>query len=84
VETYRNRQSGASAAWAADSGGFCGRIACMSDRKDNASGLRPEPEWKAPGWKHPYVIYVVLMLGLFGFLVLMAYLAWTNGWIPKR
>jgi len=36
------------------------------------------------GWKHPYVIYIVLTLVLFGFMLLMAYLAIENDWIPKR
>ena len=36
------------------------------------------------GWKNPYVIYIVITLALFGFLVLMGYLAWTYEWIPKR
>ena len=37
-----------------------------------------------PGWKNPYVLYIVLTLGLFFFLVLMAYVAFTQGWIPNR
>jgi hypothetical protein len=36
------------------------------------------------GWKHPYVLYILLTLALFLFLILIAYLAVTNDWIPKR
>jgi hypothetical protein len=36
------------------------------------------------GWRNPYVVFVVLNAVLFGFLLLMAYLAWTNDWIPHR
>lgn len=43
-----------------------------------------EPEFTGPGWKNPYVIYIVLTMLLFGFLVLMGYIAWTSGWIPNR
>ncbi len=43
-----------------------------------------EPDWKEAGWKHPYVIYIVLTVVLFGFLVLMGYLAVQNEWIPSR
>ena len=37
-----------------------------------------------PGWKNPYVLYIGLTLGLFGFLVFMGWLAWSQGWIPQR
>jgi len=43
-----------------------------------------EPEWTGPIWKHPYLIYVWITLGLFSFLLLMGWLAWTNDWIPQR
>jgi hypothetical protein len=57
-------------------------MSTMNDvRKPEA---RHEPEFTGPGWKNPYVIYIVLTLVLFGFLVLMGYVAWTNGWIPNR
>ena len=42
-----------------------------------------EPE-QIQGWKNPYVLYIVLTLGLFAFLVIMGYLAYTQGWIPNR
>jgi hypothetical protein len=45
---------------------------------------KEDGEYAASGWKNPYVLYLALMMLLFGFLVLMAYLAWTNDWIPKR
>ncbi len=43
-----------------------------------------EPEWTGPIWKHPYFLYVWITLGLFGFLLLMGYLALSEGWIPSR
>lgn len=54
----------------------------MSD--DTKRELKTEPEFTGPAWKNPYVLYILLTLGLFLFLVLMGYLAWTNGWIPNR
>ncbi len=47
-------------------------------------GNQHEPEFTGSGWKNPYVIYVFATLLLFGFLVVMGYLAWTHGWIPNR
>lgn len=47
-------------------------------------GVKYEPEFTGSGWKNPYVIYIVLTMVLFGFLILMGYLAWTNGWITNR
>jgi hypothetical protein len=46
--------------------------------------VKHEAEFTGSAWKNPYVLYIGLMVALFGFLVLMAYLAWTNGWIPNR
>jgi hypothetical protein len=43
-----------------------------------------EKDWNGPAWKHPYVIYLVLVVVLFAFLGLMGYLAVENDWIPKR
>ena len=43
-----------------------------------------EPEWTGPIWKHPYFLYVWITLGLFGFLLIMGYLALSEGWIPSR
>lgn len=48
---------------------------------------RTEKDWAQSGksgWKHPYVLYVLLTLILFGGLVLAAYLATTQDWIPRR
>jgi len=55
-----------------------------SARFEGMEQKQHEPDWKAPGWKHPYVIYIVLTAALFAFLVLMGYLAVENGWIPSR
>jgi hypothetical protein len=43
-----------------------------------------EPEWTKPIWKHPYMLYVALTGVLFAFLLLMAWLATSNDWIPHR
>jgi hypothetical protein len=50
------------------------------------SGYKAEhdPEFEGKKAQHPYVWYIGLVTALFLFLVLMAYLAWTNGWIPQR
>ena len=47
---------------------------------------RPAVEKEHTGsvWSHPYMIYIALTAALFAFLVILAYLAWTNDWIPKR
>lgn len=45
---------------------------------------RSEKDWSGSGWKHPYVIYLLGTFVLFGFLLLMGYLAIENEWIPKR
>lgn len=52
--------------------------------KRDLTELTPEPDWKGSGWKHPYVIYIVLTIALFAFLIGMGWLAWTQGWIPTR
>ena len=36
------------------------------------------------GWRHPYALYIFGTAALFLFLVLMAYLALSNDWIPTR
>ncbi|MFN7684186.1 MAG: hypothetical protein ACK5QT_02110 [Oligoflexia bacterium] len=43
-----------------------------------------EPEYQGPIWKHPYFLYVWITLALFSFLLLMAWLAQSQGWIPER
>jgi hypothetical protein len=45
---------------------------------------RPEAEHVGSIWKHPYMVYIVLTLILFIFIVVMGYLAISNGWIPSR
>ncbi|MGZ3708231.1 MAG: hypothetical protein ACXWPM_05355 [Bdellovibrionota bacterium] len=45
---------------------------------------RREEEHQGSIWKHPYMIYVLLTVVLFLLLLLAAYLAITNGWIPNR
>jgi hypothetical protein len=46
--------------------------------------MEKRPPEQIPGWKNPYVLYILLTLGLFAFLVVMGYLALQNGWIPNR
>lgn len=49
-----------------------------------ASSPTREKEHEGPIWKHPYVLYVLLTMVLFFFLIAMAWLAWTQNWIPSR
>jgi hypothetical protein len=44
----------------------------------------PEKEHSGPIWTHPYFIYVFFTVGLFLLLLLAAWLAWENDWIPNR
>ncbi len=50
----------------------------------NTNSPKPEKEHEGSIWKHPYMIYVVLTMALFGALVIAAGLALKNGWIPQR
>jgi hypothetical protein len=43
---------------------------------------RPEREFDGPIWKHPYALYILLTAILFIFLVLAAWLAIENHWLP--
>ncbi|MGK5085265.1 hypothetical protein WDW37_18415 [Bdellovibrionota bacterium FG-1] len=43
-----------------------------------------EPEWTGSMWKHPYMLYILLTVVRFAFLLVMGWLAWTQGWIPNR
>lgn len=52
--------------------------------KSNHRSLEKEVEHNGPIWTHPYMLYIGLTTLLFGALVLIAWLAWTNGWIPSR
>ena len=51
---------------------------------ENKSPQKYEPEWTGSWWKHPYVLYIVLVTALFLGLILAGYLALQNGWIPNR
>ena len=58
-----------------------------SEKPQGSPGWRPaphEPEHVGSIWKHPYLIYIYLTAILFVGLVLIAWLAWENGWIPSR
>jgi hypothetical protein len=46
--------------------------------------LKPEREHPGPIWKHPYVLYLLLTVVLFGALLFIGWLALENGWIPSR
>ena len=48
------------------------------------AGRKPESEQEGPFWTHPYFWYIVLTGMLFGFLLIMGWVALTNGWIPQR
>lgn len=48
------------------------------------SELKREEEHTGSIWKHPYMVYVVLTAVLFGFLLVMGWLAVSNNWIPQR
>jgi hypothetical protein len=52
--------------------------------QNRPTGAKHEEEWSGPWWKHPYVLYLLIVLLLFAFLGLMGYLAVENEWIPKR
>lgn len=52
--------------------------------QNSESNTRREKDWSGPAWKHPYVMYLVIVVVLFAFLGLMGYLAIENDWIPKR
>lgn len=55
------------------------------DSGQDLGKVRHDPqEYAAGGWKNPYLVYILLVTALFLFLILMGYLAWTNGWIPSR
>lgn len=59
----------------------------MEPTRENPTEGNPrkyEREWTDAGWKHPYVLYIGATALLFGFLILMGYLALENDWIPKR
>ena len=43
-----------------------------------------EPEHQGSVWSHPYMLYVVLTAVIFIFLLVMGWLALSNGWIPSR
>ena len=46
--------------------------------------IKREVEHQGPIWTHPYLLYVILTLVLFGGLLLAGWLAYSNGWIPSR
>ncbi len=43
-----------------------------------------EPEHQGPLWTHPYMLYIVLTVVIFGGMLLIGWLALENGWIPSR
>lgn len=43
-----------------------------------------EPEHRGSPWTHPYILYVILTVGVLGFMALMGWVALENDWIPKR
>lgn len=56
-----------------------------SDSRPSAKPEDEAPDWRdQQGWRHPYALYIYGTAGLFLFLVLMAYFAISNDWIPTR
>ena len=45
---------------------------------------KTEIDWKGPFYTHPYFLYVLITMGLFGFLVVMGFLAMHYDWVPTR
>jgi hypothetical protein len=55
------------------------------DQNDqNRLSPEPEPEHQGSIWKHPYFVYILLTVVLFGGLLAAAWLAQMNDWIPRR
>jgi p-aminobenzoyl-glutamate transporter AbgT len=46
--------------------------------------LKPEIEHEGTIWKHPYMVYIVLTVVLFIFLLVIAWMAYSGGWIPNK
>jgi hypothetical protein len=46
--------------------------------------LPREPEHSGPTWKHPYFLYIIITAILALILGIIAWLAQSNDWIPKR
>jgi hypothetical protein len=44
----------------------------------------PEPEHKGSIWTHPYLLYILLTVLLFGILCAVAYFCYQSDWIPSR
>jgi hypothetical protein len=44
----------------------------------------PEKEHTGSIWTHPYMVYIILTMILFGGLVFAGYLAIKNGWLPNQ
>lgn len=41
-----------------------------------------EPENKGPAWKHPWVLYGLIHIGILAAAIMAAVLAVKQGWIP--
>jgi hypothetical protein len=55
----------------------------MSDQKLKPPVPKPEREFEGPIWKHPYFAYIWVSMILFVGLVVAAWLAIKNGWLPN-
>lgn len=53
-------------------------------KKQNVKEKKRADEFDGPAWKHPYMLYCLLVVLLFIFLLGMAYMAIENDWIPSR
>jgi hypothetical protein len=43
-----------------------------------------EEEHSGSIWTHPYLAYILCTLVLFLLLLLIGWIAWTQGWVPNR
>lgn len=54
----------------------------MSD--SNELDKKVEPEHTGPAWTHPYILYVLLTIAIFGFMLFIAWFARNADLIPHR
>ena len=55
----------------------------MDTQEPSKPVARPEREFDGPIWKHPYFVYIWLSLIPFVLLLVAAWLAIKQGWLPN-
>jgi hypothetical protein len=55
-----------------------------ADQENPKPVATPEREFKGPLWKHPYFMYIWLSMIPFVLLLVLAWLALKNGWLPNH